>query len=71
MKMMLSIAFLLAVILSQVCYGQEEQQWLVILNGLISSVHDSETAAQQAAASKKQTSPDEYVAYTEQTMQET
>lgn len=63
------LAFLLALILSQVCHGQEQQQWLVISNGLISSAHDSETAAQQAAASKKQASPNKYVAYMEQTMQ--
>lgn len=62
-----------SLILAQLCCGQEEarEQWVVISNGVVSSVHDGETAAQQAAASQKTAFPDGYVAYTQWELTET
>mmetsp|Transcript_5488 Transcript_5488/g.9052 ORF Transcript_5488/g.9052 Transcript_5488/m.9052 type:complete len:324 (-) Transcript_5488:1329-2300(-) len=63
---LLTFLFTCSILLSLVCHGlEEQQQWIVISNGIVSSAHDAEADAQLAAAVQKEASPNEYVAYTE------
>lgn len=69
-SMMLMQRFILTLLLILVVtHAQEDaaisrDQWLVLANGVVSSVHETELSAREAASLQKLALPDGYVAYT-------